>query len=152
MNYSIKDSKVDIKEIDIIYAKQIINGEVKNVTTNDTLLGTDNMNNMIYVGKGSYGPYVKKMVDDKWKYVSIKEDITLDKAILLFNNINNNTNIKTFNIKNKTINIRNGEFGNYIQIISGKKKQNISIPKKINTETITIEEVLKIIAMKNGTK
>ena len=152
MNYSIKDSKVNIKEIDITYAKEIINGEAKNVATNDTLLGPDNMNNMIYVGKGSYGPYVKKMVDDKWKYISIKEDITLENAIILFNNINNNNSIKTFNIKNKTINIRNGEFGNYIQIISGKKKQNISIPKKINTETITIEEVLKIIAMKNGTK
>ena len=60
--------------------------------------------------------------------------------------------LKTFKLKDKVINIKTGEFGNYLQIISGTKKQNIPIPKKNNIEDITIEQVLQIIANKNGTK
>ena len=58
--------------------------------------------------------------------------------------------LKSFKVSNKIINIKNGEFGNYIQIVSNNKKQNISIPTKYNIDTITIDDVLKIISDKNG--
>jgi DNA topoisomerase-1 len=60
--------------------------------------------------------------------------------------------LKTFKVSNKILNIKKGEYGHYIQIMSGAKKQNISIPKKYNIETITIDQVLQIVSEKNGTK
>jgi DNA topoisomerase-1 len=58
--------------------------------------------------------------------------------------------LKSFKVSNKIINIKNGDYGNYIQIVSNNKKQNISIPTKYNIDTITIDDVLKIISDKNG--
>lgn len=60
--------------------------------------------------------------------------------------------IKTFKVSNKILNIKKGEYGHYIQIVSSAKKQNIPIPKKYNIETLTIDEVLKIVSDKNGVK
>jgi topoisomerase IA-like protein len=57
---------------------------------------------------------------------------------------------KSFKIKDKTINIRNGNYGPYIQIVSLNKTQNISIPHKYNLETITIDDIMQIIANKNN--
>jgi DNA topoisomerase-1 len=169
-------------------------------SSTDILLGSLD-NKEYYKGSGKFGPYVKTLVGDKWKYASVKDiegDITLDTAVELFEypkelgNIGNsivtlnkgqygiyikhdNKNIaikndveekdinlefvkkliennsnKSFTVKNKTINIRSGEYGPYLQIVSSNKKQNISIPKKYNISTITIHDILQIIADKNS--
>ena len=169
-------------------------------SSTDILLGSID-NKEYYKGSGKFGPYVKTLVGDKWKYASVKDiegDITLDTAISLFeypkyigkigNSIvtlnkgqyglyikHDNKNIaikndveekdinlefvkkliddnsnKSFTVKNKTINIRSGEYGPYLQIVSSNKKQNISIPKKYNISTITIHDILQIIADKNS--
>ena len=47
-------------------------------------------------------------------------------------------------------NIKSGEFGPYLQIVSGKKKQNISIPKSYDINKLNISHVLEIIASKNN--
>jgi topoisomerase IA-like protein len=47
--------------------------------------------------------------------------------------------------------VKSGEFGNYLQIVSGTKKQNIPMPKKYSIESLSLEQVLEIIASKNGT-
>jgi topoisomerase IA-like protein len=60
--------------------------------------------------------------------------------------------VKSFKIKDRVANIKTGTYGPYIQLVSGNSKQNISIPKNYNIETITNEEVIDIIANKNGTK
>lgn len=60
--------------------------------------------------------------------------------------------LKTFKVANKILNIKKGEYGHYIQIMAGTKKQNIAIPKKYNIETISVDQVLQIISEKNGTK
>jgi DNA topoisomerase-1 len=179
-------------------------------SSTDKLLG-ENDGNMIYVGSGKYGPYVKIIEDNKPRFAQLKDisidDVTLEQAIIILeypktigkignaivtlnkgpygfyfkcngknysikdNNDINSLDItyakniiesgdiyalKTFKVKDKIMNIKNGEFGNYIQIVSGTKKQNISIPNKIPSsgkiEDITLEEVLKIIADKNGIK
>ena len=169
-------------------------------SSTDILLGSID-NKEYYKGSGKFGPYVKTLVGDKWKYASVKDiegDITLDTAISLFEYpkelgkidnsdvtlnkgqyglyikhdnkniaikndveekdinlefvkklIENNSN-KSFTVKNKTINIRSGEYGPYLQIVSSNKKQNISIPKKYNISTITIHDILQIIADKNS--
>ena len=60
--------------------------------------------------------------------------------------------LKTFKVKDKILNIKNGDYGPYIHIVSGSnKKQFISIPKEYSIDSITIDDVLKIIANKNGT-
>ena len=59
--------------------------------------------------------------------------------------------IQNFKVKDKTINIKTGKYGPYIEIL-GDNKQNISIPKEYEPETITLEQVLQVIETKNGTK
>jgi DNA topoisomerase-1 len=57
--------------------------------------------------------------------------------------------IKTFNIKNKIINVKKSQYNYYIQIISSNNtKQNIPIPKNYNIEKINIKEILEIISNK----
>ena len=60
--------------------------------------------------------------------------------------------IKSFTVKDKTINVKKGEFGPYLQIVSGTTKSNIPLPKSYTAEELTLEDVLTIIADKNGTK
>jgi DNA topoisomerase-1 len=166
-------------------------------TSNDILLGTkDDIN--IYKGEGKFGPYVKVMENDKWKYASTKDikNIDMETALTLLkypkvlgkigmNTVtlnngpyglyikNGNTNIpikddikeddididyviknsnRMFHVKDKVISIRNGDYGHYLQITSekNKSKQNISIPQKYNTESMTIDDVMQIIANKNS--
>lgn len=60
--------------------------------------------------------------------------------------------LKTFKVSNKILNIKKGEYGYYIQIVSGAKKQNISIPNEYNIDEIDIDKILYIISKKNGIK
>jgi DNA topoisomerase-1 len=171
-------------------------------SSNDKLFGTTKDGREIYIGSGKFGPYIKVLDNDKWKYASIKDinkkelDMACAEELLLFpkilgkisntiitlnkgqyglylksgtrniaikddidiNEIDleyakklmNATENKSFKIKDKTINIRNGDYGPYLQIVSTNKKQNISIPKKYNLETITIDDIMQIIADKNS--
>jgi DNA topoisomerase-1 len=108
-------------------------------------------NALVTLNDGAYGLYIKC----NNKNYSIKEaldpdDIDLEYAKKLISS-GDPYSLKTFKIKDKVVNIKSGEFGPYLQIISGAKKQNISIPKKYNINNITPENVLEIIAQKNGT-
>ena len=108
-------------------------------------------NAIVTLCDGQYGLYIKC----SGKNYSIKDaldpdDISLDYAKELIQ-AGDPYSLKSFKVKDKVINIKNGEFGNYLQIVSGTKKQNIPIPKKYVIETMTIEQVLEIIASKNGT-
>ena len=60
--------------------------------------------------------------------------------------------MKSFTVKNKIINVKKGEFGPYLQIVSGTTKKNIPLPKSIDPEELTLEEALGVIAEKNGTE
>lgn len=108
-------------------------------------------NAIITLNKGQYGLYLKY----NGKNYSVKSDIPIENINFDFAKemINNGDiyAIKTFKIKNKIVHVKKGEFGHYIQIVNGIKKQNISIPKNINVETITIENILRLISDKNGT-
>lgn len=108
-------------------------------------------NAVVTLNDGQFGLYIKC----SGKNYSIKEaidpdDIDLDYAKELIQ-AGDPYSLKSFKVKDKIINVKNGEFGNYLQIVSGSKKQNIPIPKKYIIDSITIENVLEIIASKNGT-
>jgi DNA topoisomerase-1 len=121
------------------------------------LLGKISKTN-IYLNKGQFGFYVK-YEDRNIPIKDVKEeDITIEKVKSLIENpvvkqnVNSNmSGSKTFTIKNKTFNVRTGEFGPYIQIVSGSTKTNMSISKDIDIDSITIEKVLELIANKKGT-
>jgi DNA topoisomerase-1 len=190
--------------LDMFYKKfnPIVEKLNKNTFTNiDKILGIDPTSKKeLYVGTGKYGPYVKFLEDDKFKFFSIEnEDISIEDAIeiisypkllgvinsqnvelfkgkfglyIKFNKNNysilDNEDIdfekakelilnkekngcKNFTIKDKIINIKNGQYGYYLQINGKNKSQNIPIPKDINIENINIKIILEIIANKNGT-
>lgn len=102
------------------------------------------------IHKGQFGFYIK-FADKNYsiKDKSIKE-ITLDYAKTLIES-GDKYAIKSFNIKNKVINVKTGQYGPYLQIISGKAKSNIPIPKDYDAKELTAEQALEIIADKNGT-
>lgn len=108
-------------------------------------------NTMVHLSKGQYGLYFK--YGDR--NISIKTDdisiIDIDYARQLIES-GDSYATKSFKVKDKVINIKKGQYGPYIQIVSSNKKQNIPIPSKINMDTITLDEVLQIIASKNGKK
>jgi len=168
----------------------------------DECIGEDNMGNSIFKGSGKYGPYVKIMEENKWKYASIEnlESITLNDAIIflqfpkvlgkynksnvvlykgkygLYIKCNNITipikedkinidieyatqllnsgdpfSLKTFKLKDTVINVKNGPYGLYAQIInSSKKKKNVSIPPELSIEDLTIEHIINIIGYKKA--
>jgi len=114
-------------------------------------LGTFNKNRVL-IYKGQFGLYIKYGE----KNISLKDDanITLESIKPLLEGNADKFALKTFTVKNKTINVKNGvgTYGPFLQIISGKTKSNIPIPKSYDVEDITLEDVLTIIADKNGTK
>jgi DNA topoisomerase-1 len=133
---SIKD--IDKKELDLEYAEELL--------LFPKILGKIS-NNQITLNKGQYGLYLKCGM----RNIAIKDTIDINKidldyATKMFNSHDN----KSFKIKDKTINIRNGNYGPYIQIVSLNKTQNISIPHKYNLETITVDDIMQIIANKNN--
>jgi DNA topoisomerase-1 len=127
-NISINNSNITMEEcIDLltntIYPKII--GKYNNID--------------IIINKSKYGLYIKYNNSN----ISINnENITINEAIEL---INNN---KIFKKGKNTYNIKNGQYGYYIQVISGKNKENISIPSKYNINTITLNDILNIIDLK----
>lgn len=55
--------------------------------------------------------------------------------------------LKTFKVKDTVINVKNGKFGPYLQLLNSKKKvlKNIPIPKNIEPNDITINEIIQLI-------
>lgn len=108
-------------------------------------------NAIVTLNDGQYGLYIKCA----GKNYSVKEaidpdDIDLEYAKELIQ-AGDPYSLKSFKVKDKVINVKSGEFGHYLQIVSGTKKQNIPIGKKYSIENLTLEQVLEIIASKNGT-
>ena len=108
----------------------------------DKILGIDpNTNNNIYIGTGKYGPYIKIMHDNKWKYTSIEtEDITLDQAI---NNLKYPLKLGKYN--KKYIYICKGKYGIYLKY----NEKNISLN---NIDESKIDLNYAIILLKNNIK
>lgn len=102
---------------------------------------------------GPFGFYLKCGL----KKISLKSfednisDIDLEIAKKIISSDSDPNVIQNFKVKDKTLNIKTGKFGPYIEIL-GETKQNISIPKEYEPETITLEQVLGLIENKNGTK
>jgi len=95
---------------------------------------------IVTLNKGKYGLYFKIGT----KIIGIKEgEPTLEHAKELANNSHDSN---TFKIKNKTVVLKNGQYGYYLSISHGTKKPtNIPVPKKIDINTITGKIVSSII-------
>ena len=111
------------------------------------LLGKINKSN-VSLCNGKYGYYIKYN-DVNYNIKSPIENINnidLDFAKNIINNKKSDN--KTFKLKNKIYNIKSGQYGPYIEMIYNNEKINISIPKKYNIESITIDDILNIINLK----
>ena len=102
-------------------------------------------NDDVILRNGRYGYYImyknKNYSVKNEKNINKITDLTLDNAIQI---INDNKTIK-FKDKNKEYCVKNGNYGYYIQIIEMKKKTNVKIPKDIDIENITLEQINDII-------
>lgn len=122
--------------------------ESKNITFDDALkvisypktLGKLEKKNVDLL-KGKFGLYIKYN-NKNYSIANQIENIDLDKAIQIIELKNKDI----FIIKGNEISIKNGKFGHYLEICKkNKEKYNIAIPKNINIENITKENILEII-------
>ena len=109
-------------------------------------------NAIVSLNKGPYGFYLKY----GGKNYGIKddimiEDVDIDYAKQLIDS-GDPFALKSFKVRDKVLNVKKGEFGHYVQIVSGTKKENISIPAKYDVNNIDLGQVLEIIANKKGTE
>jgi topoisomerase IA-like protein len=106
----------------------------------------------VTLNKGQFGLYLK--YGDKNISVNGKneDEIDLTVAKQLIETGGDKYAIKTFTVKNKVINVKKGEYGPYLQIVSGTTKSNIPLPKSYTPEELSLEDVLSVIAEKNGTE
>ena len=95
---------------------------------------------IVTLNKGKYGLYFKIGT----KIIGIKDgEPTLEHAKELADSSHDSN---TFKIKNKTVVLKNGQYGYYLSISHGTKKPtNIPVPKKIDINTITSKIVSGII-------
>ena len=96
---------------------------------------------IVTLNKGKFGLYFKIGT----KSVAIKDTIepTLEYAKQLAE-VAHDSN--TFQIKNKTVYLKNGQYGYYLMIMNGTKKPtNIPMPKNIDINTLTAKIVCDII-------
>jgi DNA topoisomerase I len=119
-------------------------------------------NAKVILNHSEYGYYIKY----NGKNYSVKSDNNIsinniDYKSIINNDNNNNSesksnqfksDLKTIDTKNKTISVKNGKYGYYISIIdkTSSKSQNIPIPKNTDIEKITTDDIMSIIANKNG--
>ena len=113
-------------------------------------LGTYNKAH-VYLHKGQYGLYLKCSN----RTVSIKDtdkdidNIDLEYAKSLLDS-GDPYSLKSFKLKDNTINIKKGPYGYYAQITSkGKsKKKNVSLPDELDPNEITLEQLLNTLGIK----
>jgi len=125
-NKILDDTLVNLK-------KNIIKPERVKSNTDGEVIGDD-----IYYIKTKYGMAIKKEVDGKDIFVSVKDKPTLDEAIKLIENKGKNV-IKIID----KYTIKNGEYGPYIQVKVGKGIKFYPIKNK-DPEKLTIDECKKI--------
>jgi DNA topoisomerase-1 len=100
----------------------------------------------IYIHLGKFGYYIK--YDDK--NISFNQD-DIDKVDVEYcKNLleaGDKFALKTFKIENTTVNVKNGQYGPYLQLLNSKNKviKNISISKNIKIKEINIKDVMEII-------
>lgn len=106
----------------------------------------------VFLHKGQYGLYLKHSnnsisIKDKEKNES---NITLEYAKSLIDS-GDPYSLKTFKLKDKIINIKNGPYGHYAQISvkGGKKKKNVSLPAEVDPNELNLEQLLSIIGFKS---
>ena len=97
---------------------------------------------IVTLNKGKFGLYFKVGI----KSIAIKDTVepTLEYAKKLADASHDSN---SFTIKNKIVQLKNGQYGYYLMVPHGTKKPtNIPIPKKIDINTLTAKIVSEIMA------
>jgi DNA topoisomerase-1 len=103
-------------------------------------------NTLIQLCHGEYGFYLKMgKINHSVKEEDIK-DLTVDKALELFEKPSNPNVLKTFTHKNKIIYLKTGQYGEYLQASYRNKNINTKAPKDISK--LTGEEAWNLIVKK----
>jgi len=134
---------IDTEDIELEEAVEIVKYPL--------LLGKYNKKNIELVN-GKYGLYIKYN-NNNYSLGEIPPvcfsdphenlDVSLNEAISIIKSREN----KEFKVNNLKIIIKNGKYGNYLEV-NGKNKQNIPIPKNIDIEKIDLKKILEIISNK----
>lgn len=100
----------------------------------------------VYIHLGKFGYYIK--CGDK--NISFNQDDLEKVDIDYCKNLMESGDkyaLKTFRIENTTINVKDGQYGPYLQLLNSKNKvlKNISIPKNIDVKEITVKDIMKLI-------
>jgi DNA topoisomerase-1 len=100
----------------------------------------------VYIHMGKFGYYIK--CGDK--NISFNQDDLEKVDIDYCKNLMESGDkyaLKTFRIENTTINVKDGQYGPYLQLLNSKNKvlKNISIPKNIDVKEITVKDIMKLI-------
>jgi DNA topoisomerase-1 len=100
----------------------------------------------VYLCQGKFGFYFKYGENN----ISFNQEDINKVDVEYFKNIQEAGDkyaLKTFKIKDTVINVKNGKFGPFLQLLNSKKKvlKNISIPTDIEPNDITINEIIELI-------
>lgn len=100
----------------------------------------------LYICSGKFGYYIKygdKNISFNQEDLNEVDDEYCKKII----ESGDKFALKTFKIEKTIINVKEGQYGPFLQVVNSKGKvvKNISIPKKINYKEITIKEVMELI-------
>ena len=140
--------KMEIGNKKFKYASVIKPLDINSITLNQAIklfeypkqLGRCN-DGIVELCKGRYGLYLKY---NGKNYQVKKEDVTFEEAVKIILD-KNKDNIKEVKIKNVLYEIKNGKYGPYISYMKGKKRTFKSIPKSIDPERISDDEIIKLI-------
>lgn len=125
--------------------KNITEDEVINLIKYPKHIGKYNKKN-IHIHLGKFGYYIK--YDNK--NISFNQD-DIEKVDIEYCKIllegGDKYALNTFKIENTTINIKEGQYGPYLQLLNSKNKiiKNIPIPKNFSIKNINIKDIINII-------
>lgn len=117
------------------------------------LLGEDpETGQNVYAGIGRYGPYVRR--DKTYKSLTKDDDILeieLDRALALLATARTRTSNDALRELGEhpdggAVTLHNGRYGPYVKY----KRTNVSLPKSMTVESVTLADVLPLIADKVG--
>ena len=107
------------------------------------VLGTHNDKEIkLHFGRNGF------FVSNGTKNADATETTTLEDAIKA---LNEKEGDKTFENEDTIYTVKHGRFGIYIQIMKGKTKTNVSLPKDTDIDSLTLEDIKKIVEEKKKT-
>jgi DNA topoisomerase-1 len=113
-------------------------------------VNTIEIGNGIELRVGRYGPYIER----EGERVTIPDDIppdelTIERAEQLFSQASDQRDLGINPDTGRTVSVKNGRFGPYVteEADEGEKPRTASLFKSMSPETVTLEQVLPLLAL-----